>query len=43
MPVYIQFQADFKPNNMSLKIDNIVCDRCSVYQQIQFQNVNWKK
>ena len=29
-PVYIRFQTDFKPDNMSLKVDNKVCGRCLV-------------
>ena len=29
--------ADFKPNNVSLKIDNVVCVRSSVSQIIQLR------
>ena len=36
-PVYIRVQAYSKPNNMSLKMDNIVCGRCSVRQKTQFK------
>ena len=35
-PVYIRLQADYKPNNMSLKM-NIVCGRCSASQITQFR------
>ena len=42
-PGYIRFQADFKPNNMSLKTDNMVCGRCSVSQGAQFKRCVFSK
>ena len=42
-PGYIRFQADFKPNNMSLKMDNMVCVRCSISQIIQFKRCLFSK
>ena len=40
---YIRFQADFKPNNMSLKMDNIVCGGCSISQITQFKRSQFLK
>ena len=42
-PRYTRFQADFKPNNMLLKIENIVCGRRSISQIIQFKRCIFKK
>ena len=40
---YIRFQADFKPSNMSLKMDNMVCGRCPISQIIQFKRCLFSK
>ena len=36
MAVYVQFQFDFQPNNMSLKL-TMVCGEFSAGQMIQFR------
>ena len=42
-PGYIRFEADFKPNNMPLKIDNRVCGRCPISRIIQFKKCLFSK
>ena len=42
-PGYIWFQADFKPNNMPLKMDNMACGRRSISQIIQFKRCLFSK
>ena len=42
-PGYIRFQADFRPNNMPLKMENMVCGRRSISQIIQFKRSLFSK